>query len=177
MNSNSDDEPKWFAIRTHQALKAEKLLAPFCDEVFFPKETVKIEGKKSRVKALIPHVLFIKCTSERALQIEKESHQLSQVPIPFWIYRYPTDSKIQIISQRQIDLLQLLTTSDSSKCEIFNKTTFHEKDRVRIVGGIYQGYEGYVQRVHKNRHVVVRIEGVCAVLLPFIHPDLLQTAT
>ena len=43
-----------------------------------------------------------------------------------------------------------------------------------MIGGPYKGYEGYVQRVRKNKHVIVKIEGVCMVILPFIHPDLLQ---
>ena len=45
---------------------------------------------------------------------------------------------------------------------------------MRVIGGQFKGYEGHVQRVKKNKHVIVKIEGVCLVMLPFIHPDLLE---
>ena len=93
----------------------------------------------------------------------------------FWIYRYPTDNTIRPIPPHAISLLRLLTADDTTRCEIFNKKDFRENEHVRITGGIYKGYEGYVQRVRKNRHVIVKIEGVCLVMLPFIHPDFLES--
>lgn len=172
---SEDENPvKWFAIRTRQDFKAEEVLKPLCEDVFFPTETVVSEGKRSRTKAVIPHVLFIKTTRDRAIHLEREGRKASGMPVSFWIYRYPADNEIQVIPQSSIDLLKLLTSDDSSGCEIFNRTNFREKDHVRITGGIYKGYDGYVQRVKKNYHVIVKIEGVCLVMLPYIHPDLLE---
>ena len=75
---------------------------------------------------------------------------------------------------RSIDLLRLTTSADTSGCEIYNNRNFKENEHVRVTGGPYQGMEGYVQRVRKNKHVIVKIEGICMVMLPFIHPDLLE---
>ena len=169
----NDNDLRWFAIRTRHEFRAEEFLTPLCDEVFLPKETFRAAGRKTRIKAFIPHVMFIKTTEQNALSLEKQTRVPGSSPVSFWIYRYPTDNKIQVISQQSINLLRMLSADDTSRCEIFNKTDFKEHDRVRIIGGLYKGYEGYVQRVKKNLHVVVRIEGICAVLLPFIHPDLL----
>lgn len=165
---------KWFAIKTRQDFRAEEVLKPFCEEVFFPKEKIRLRTGRTRNRALIPHVLFIKLSHDDAIELEQKSRKLVDVPIPFWIYRYPFDPEIREIPQSTINLLKMLTADDTTQCEIFNKTDFKEKERVRIIGGPYQGYEGFVQRVKKNKHVVVRIEGICLVLLPFIHPDLLQ---
>lgn len=164
----------WFAIRTRQDFAAEEQLATRVTEVFFPKETVRRPGKKPRERAVIPHVLFIRTTEDTALRLEKESRDLPGVNIPFWIYRYPTDNRIQEISESCIKLLRLLTSPDTTGCEIYNKTDFKENEKVRVTAGLYAGYEGYVQRVKKNRHVVVRLEGICCILLPYIHPDLLE---
>ena len=174
LEKNNSRPAKWFAIKTRQDFRAEEVLKPFCEEVFFPKETVRLQSGRKRKKALIPHVLFIKIEHDEALELEQRSRNLSEIPLTFWIYRFPYDSEIREIPQSTISLLKMLTADDSTQCEIFNKTDFKEKERVRIIGGPYQGYEGFVQRVKKNKHVVVRIEGICLVLLPFIHPDLLH---
>lgn len=164
----------WFAINTKNEFKAEKVLTTFCEEIFFPTQNIKIPGKRTRKKAVIPHVLFIKTSSEHALQLEKKSRESDELPFSFWIYRYPDERHIRSIPQSSIDLLRMLTSDDTSRCQIFNHTDFREKQRVRVLNGLYQGYEGYVVRVKKNKHVVVKIEGVCMVMLPFIHPDLLE---
>lgn len=167
-------ETQWYAIRTKQDFKAEKILLPLCDEVFFPKETVRTPDSRNRVKAVIPHVLFIRTNRANALELERQSRDCLELPVSFWIYRYPTDNEIQPIPQKSIDLLHMLTADSPEGCRIFNRTDFREKERVRVVGGIYEGYQGFVYRVKKNKHVIVRIEGVCMVMLPFIHPDLLE---
>lgn len=165
--------PEWFAIKTRQEFKAEEFLAPLCEEVFLPKETVDVPGKRKRERAIIPRVLFIRTTHDRILSLEREGRAHPELSVPFWIYRYPTDNEIQVIPQSSIDLLRLLTADDTTRCEIFTKKDFRENQHVRITGGPFKGYEGFVQRVRKNRHVIVRIEGICLVMLPFIHPDLL----
>lgn len=165
---------EWFAIKTLHEKRAEKELSPQCDEVFFPKETMKGSDKKNHTKAIIPRVLFIRTTRENALRLEREGREHPEMSTPFWIYRYPKDNAIQTIPQTSIDLLRLLTTDDTTGCEIYNKTDFKTDQHVRVIGGRFKGQEGYVVRVKKNKHVVVRIEGICMVMLPFIHPDLLQ---
>ena len=177
MKSDRQDkthESYWFAIRTQQDFTVERILKDKCDEVFFPKEIVSTPGKKTVVKAAIPHVLFIRTTHDNARDLETFSRNHPEQSIPFWIYRYPKDDEIQIIPQTSINLLRLLTADDASQCRIYTGREFKPKERVRVIGGPYKGYEGYVQRVRKNKHVIVKIEGVCMVILPFIHPDLLQ---
>ncbi len=177
MNEQSLDKnirQEWFAIKTRQDFRAESELAQSCEEVFFPKEIVKVQGKKDRVRAFIPHVLFIKTTRENALQLEKEGREHPEGSIPFWIYRYPHDNQIQTIHPSSIHLLRLLTSDDTTKCQIFNKKDFKENQLVRITSGRFKGFEGHVVRVKKNKHVVVKIEGICMVMLPFIHPDFLE---
>lgn len=169
------DTPAWFAIKTRQDFRAAETLSPLCEEVFFPTEERESAATgRMRLRAVIPHVVFVKTVPNQLLALEQAGREHPELSVPFWIYRYPTDNKIQMISQRQINLLRLLTVNDTTRCEIYNSTDFKESEHVRITGGLYKGFEGYVQRVKKNKHVVVRIEGICAILLPFIHPDLLE---
>lgn len=174
MNNMVTDIAQWFAIKTRQDFKAEQFLLNACDEVFFPKKTVMTQGKKPRIRAVIPHVLFIRTTRSNALALEAQGRKLSGQSLPFWIYRYPGNNEIQIIPPRAIHLLRLLTTVDTEGCRIYRPREFRISERVRVTAGIFKGYEGYVKRIDKNKHVVVGIEGVCMVILPYIHPDLLE---
>ena len=169
-----NEKSEWFAIKTRQDFRAETEFKTILEDVLFPKETVRIEGKKNRQKAIIPHVLFIRTTRSKALELEKQGREHPESSIPFWIYRYPKDNKIQSVPERSIHLLRLLTADEATRCEIYNKTNFKENQPVRITGGDFAGYTGHVVRVKKNKHVIVKIEGICLIMLPFIHPDFLQ---
>lgn len=172
--NTQDSKSQWFAIKTRQDFKAEVEYSKICDDILFPKEAIRVSDEKVRYKAIIPHVLFIKTTRAKALELEKKGREHPEQSIPFWIYRYPNDDQIQPISQSSIHLIHLLTAEDSTKCQIFNKADFKDNQYVRITGGYFEGYKGYVVRVKKNKHVIVRIEGICMVILPFIHPDFLS---
>lgn len=178
MNQESLDTPtsplNWFAIRTPHDFAAEAYLRDRCEEVYFPKQLRTNDTGRTRIRPVIPHVLFIRTTAERLLSLEQLGREHPELSTPFWIYRFPKERRIQIIPQRSIDLLRLLTADDTSECRIYTGHTFRENQRVRIIDGLYKGYEGYVQRIRRNKHVLVKIEGICMVILPFIHPDLLE---
>lgn len=165
---------EWFAIRTRQDFRAAETLRPTCAEVYFPTETVTGPTGNRRQRAVIPHVVFIRTTATNALRLEADGRQNPGAAIPMWVYRYPDSKEIQTIPQRQMDLLKLLTADDPTRCHIYNVRDFRPTQRVRVTGGIFAGYEGSVVRVARNRHVAVQIEGICLILLPYVHPDLLQ---
>lgn len=166
--------PNWYAIKTLKDFKAEEELAPKCDDVFFPTNRILKPNGEYKRKAVIPHVLFIKTSRENALAMEREGRRSPFDSIPFWIFRYPQNPEAQVISQKSIDLLKMLTSDDTSQCRVYTPAVFTPGERVRIIGGLYEGYEGFVKRINRDRRVVVEIEGICMVILPFIHPDLLQ---
>lgn len=173
MNPDADTTPGWYAIRTHSDHHAEQLLTPEVNEIYFPKETILTTAGTPRTRPIIPHLLFIHTTRAKALQLEKRSHDTADRRPPLWIYRTVRGEDPRPISQREITLFKLLTAPDATRCEIFNKTDFRSGQRVRITGGIFAGHEGHIKRVRRNKHVIVEIEGICAIMLPFIHPDLL----
>ena len=46
--------------------------------------------------------------------------------------------------------------------------------RVRITNGVFFGVEGQVKRIHKNKRVLVTVEGISSVMLNFVPRDLLE---
>lgn len=169
-----NDTSNWYAVRTRHDFRAEAALKQECDEVFFPKEVVKTASGRLLTKAVIPRILFIRTSFQKAMALEQRGRDITDKMTPFWIYRYEKTGKIQTIPERQIQLIKLLTTNDTTGCEVLINSNLRKGQYVRVTGGLYKGYEGYVQRIKKNKHVVVRIEGICLVVLPFIHPDLLE---
>ena len=165
----------WYAVKTAREFELLSLLEPRCEETYIPVETVMNDSGKMRKRPIIPRILFIRCSEKEALSFEAESH-LTPPKLPsLWIYRYKKGEKIQPIRQEEMELFRLLTADKNDlRCEIFRKEDFRKGDRVRVIAGPFAGYEGYINRIRKNKHVVVEIEGLCALALPFIHPDLLE---
>ena len=154
MNQQETDqnlETEWFAIRTRREFQAAKELATLCDEIFFPTRKAVRNGAKTRESAVIPHVLFVRTNPERLLDLERQGREHPETSIPFWIYRQPGDTTIRPIPQKSIELLRLLTADDTTRCEIFTKTDYKPGQRVRVIGGLYEGYEGTVQRIKKKQ--------------------------
>lgn len=175
MNNQVDtQESQWFAIRTNRDSKAQEVLAPLVDEIMMPKTKIKLQDGRKVERPLIPRVLFIKTSYDNALDLEKQGRQIDSLNLPFWVYRYPESDKIQSISEKSIRLLRLLSSEAGEECEVLPPDAFPLGARVRVTGGIFKGYEGYVKRIRKDRRVLVEISGLCLLLLPFIHPSLLQ---
>ena len=165
----------WYAVKTAREFELLSLLEPRCEETYIPVETVMSDSGKMRKRPIIPRILFIRCSEKEALSFEGESHLIPPKLPSLWIYRYKKGEKIQPIRQEEMELFRLLTADKNDlRCEIFRKEDFRKGDRVRVVAGPFAGYEGYINRIRKNKHVVVEIEGLCALALPFIHPDLLE---
>lgn len=164
----------WYAIRTSKESLTEDALKSDVIETYFPTKTVTI-GNSKRINAIIPHVIFVKTYEATMLHLERLSKtEKSTLPAPIWVYRYPESREIQTIPAEQINILRLLTANDATHCEIFHKRDFKPGAMVEITGGPFEGLQGTVQRVKKNKHVIVKIEGICLVMLPYIHPDLLK---
>lgn len=168
----------WYAIKTRNESAAQKYLEKECEEVYMPKHQVRTSDNSpsTSTKLIVPRLLLIKTGEDNALRLEKESRgEGSAVPF-IWVYRLPGSDTIQPISTEEFNLFKLLTSDDpATQCEIYGKEDFHIGQHVRVTAGPFAGYTGYTRRIRNNKHVVVEIEGLCAIALPFIHPSLLQT--
>ena len=55
-----------------------------------------------------------------------------------------------------------------------NLSNFKKGDKVKIIGGVFEGANGYFMRIKGDRRVVVCISGIAAVATAFVHPSLVQ---
>ena len=166
----------WYAVRTPDTSAAEKWLIGRCDATYIPRRTV-LRGANSKPVSipLLPHFIFVRMDSAGISDLEREATD-SGCPLAWLkVMRVPADNTIRPIPEREMRLFRLLTSdSDAERCEIYGKPDFRAGQTVRITAGIFEGYTGYVRRIRNNRHIVVEIDGLCAIALPFIHPSMLQ---
>ncbi len=173
---DTTDQLHWYAIKTRSEASTQAYLESMCRDVYAPKIRVRTadNSPQTSTRSAAPHLLFFLSPEPDALRLEKESHKEGSPISPFWIYRLPGSDRIQPISTEEFNLFRLLTTDDPTiQCEIYGKPDFHIGQHVRITAGPFAGYTGYTRRIRNNKHVVVEIEGLCAIALPFIHPSLL----
>lgn len=169
--------PHWYAIKTRGEASTQAFLESVGVTVYAPRKDVRKADHSSQTSSqyIIPRVLLIQTTEEEAMRLEKESRGEGYGVSPFWIYRLPGSERIQPISTEEFNLFRLLTTDNPEiQCEIYGKADFHIGQHVKVTAGPFAGYTGYTRRIRNNKHVVVEIEGLCAIALPFIHPSLLQ---
>ncbi len=172
-----EGEKRWYAARCTRPARAVKLLEERGLKTYVPMATVRMEDGSRRVRPLIHRLLFLFTDVDSITAIERESRsEVSEMPL-MWIYRYTRGGDIQPIGEEEFRLFKLITSGDEDKCEIYHKRGFKVGDRLRVKGGTFAGYEGYARRIQRNKHIVVEIEGICAIALPFIHPDLLEVVS
>ena len=168
------DSTFWYAVRTSSPFRAIDSLKERGVETYIALAGERQGNGTVKTRPLISKLFFMKSEAENAREIEKESRMEGSKMPPIWIYRYSSGSDIQPISDKEFRLFRLLTAEDSMRCEVYHKEEYKIGDRLRVKGGPFAGYEGYARRIRKNKHVVVEIEGICAIALPFIHPDMLE---
>jgi len=168
----------WYAVKTRNESSTQAWLEGKCQDIYAPRMQVRTADHSSQTSSrpVIPKLILIRTTEDNALSLEKESRTEASSVASLWVYRFPGSDRIQPISPEEFNLFRLLTTDDTAvQCEVYGKADFRVGQRVRVIAGPFAGYIGYTRRIRNNKHVVVEIEGLCAIALPFIHPSLLQS--
>lgn len=131
-------------------------------------------GKKRKVRELVPvvhNLIFIHITQTDMKELKKD--------IPY--LQYMTDSrsgeKIIVPDGQMRDFIAVAGTYDEHllffKPEEINPA---KGTRVRIIGGDFAGYEGIFIKVKgaRDRRVVICIQGIIAMAMATISPDLIE---
>ncbi|MDO4511171.1 MAG: hypothetical protein Q4B68_05055, partial [Bacteroidales bacterium] len=119
-------------------------------------------------KALMPSVIFIKCTSEFAQRM-RDSRQM-------WPYTLPGTSAITPIAEADMQVFRAAVESGCRKLEVIDPN-LAVGQRVRVLGGIFAGQEGYIVKLRGDKRFVITIPGVVAIATIYIPPHLLAPAT
>lgn len=175
----SGETLQWFAMSSpyRRELKARDFLLSKEVECFVPMRyalTEKVRGRKSRqLVPAIHNLIFVRTTKER-IKILKQG-------VDFLQYRTrPVNGKNVPIIVSDKDMQQFITITEKSNEELIylnpEEIDLKKGTRVRIHGGAFDGTTGVFIKIHgkRNRRVVIEIEGVTAVALAEITPDLIE---
>lgn len=177
-NDNSLDQIVWFAVSAphRQELKAQKLFDLHHIECFVPMrhEVVECRGKKKcNLIPAIHNLLFVK-TSRRILQqlktgisyVQYKTRPENGLNVPIIV---PNDQMVQFIAICETcddDLLYLQP----------GEVDLQQGTRVKILGGTFDGIEGVFVEMkgRSEKRVVVLVEGLTAVAMAEVTPDMIQ---
>ena len=166
---------KWFAIRVtyNREMKVKHALDARHIENFLPMKYRIVTRGERRIKEKIPaiHNLIFIYIERNKLQELKDTTEL---PIRYIMDR-ETNQPIVIPENQMKSFIAVSGTLNEQLIYLepdLNK--LKKGDRVRIIGGVFEGAEGYFIRLKGDRRVVVCVRGIAAVATAFIHPALVE---
>lgn len=169
-----EKEKKWFPLRVtyRQEMKVKYDLDRKKIKNFIPMTyTYKIRGQR-RVKELKPaiHNLIFVYMSEEDLAFYKEK---SSLPIRYIMNR-EKKTPITIADKEMANFIGVAGSLDEQLIFIeSDPINWNKGQKVKIIGGPFEGYHGRFVRVKGDRRVVIEIPGIIAVATGFMHPSLI----
>lgn len=124
------------------------------------------EAQLTEMKPVIPSLMFIR-SSELTMK------GLRDGPDKLWVYCQPSTNVPAVIPDREMEIFIFVTAKECQFLESINQPLV-KGDRVRVIGGILQGDEGYITRVHGTKRFVVIIDGVAAIATGYIPKQFLE---
>lgn len=170
-----EEKPVWFAMRAtyRRELEAKKLLEAESLDTFIPMQYVPIKGnpKKRELVPVIHNLIFVHAVPLHIQQVKKD--------IPFLQYMVDMRSREKIIvpdDQMKRFIAVAGTYHESLLYFLPEEVNLTKGTKVRIRGGDFEGQEGIFIKVKgaRDRRVVIQVQGVIAVAMATIHPDLIE---
>ena len=170
-------EVVWYPLRATYAreLKVKEYLDKEKIESFIPMHyEEKLQGE-TKVKQLVPvihNLLFVHANKKQIDKLKVDS------PVSELI-RYmmnPATRLPIIIPEKQMqDFIAVAGTTEEQVLYLSSAELSMKKgDRVRVIGGIWEGVEGKFVRIKRGLRVVVEIDGIMAVATASLHPSMVQ---
>ena len=176
MNEQSD-HTSWYALRV--TYSRELQLKDYLDEQqvenFIPMHyeyVVRDERKTRKLVPAIHNLVFVRTTRQCLDEIKR----LKALTIPIRYIMDHVTRRPMVVPDRQMHSFIAVAGNYDEQIVYLNAADLKLKkgDRVRIIGGIFEGVEGEFLRVKGDRRVVVAIQGVMAVATAFVHPSMIE---
>lgn len=173
--AHEPEQKVWYAIRVtfNREMKVKEDLDLRGIESFVPMKYVMGTRRGRRVKKLVPSIHnLIFFHIEPSLM--KEYKATTKLPIRY-IMNPATKKPVVVPENEMNNFIAVAGTYEEQLVYITPKPgQFTRGDRVRILGGPFEGAEGVLQRVKGDSRVIVSVKGLVAVATTSIHPSLLE---
>lgn len=171
-----EDDIQWYAMRAtyRRECEAVRILEENFLNCFIPMRYNWRVKKGKKVRELVPvvrNLLFVHATSAKLKQIK------ATLPYLQYITDHRSGEKI-IVPDEQMRRFIAVAGTYSDHLLYFHPEELNlaKGTKVRIIGGDFEGQEGFFIKVKgaRDRRVVIAIQGVIAVAMATIHPDLIK---
>lgn len=172
---DSEEKCVWFAMRAtyRREMEAKKLLEAESLDTFIPMHYAPVKGnnKKRELVPVIHNLIFVYARPSHIQSLKKS--------IPFLQYMIDGRSGQKIIVP-EVQMKRFIAVSGSYHEQLLyftpEEVNLSRGTKVRICGGEFEGQEGIFVKVKgaRDKRVVVQIQGVIAVAMATIHPDLIE---
>ena len=166
----------WFAMRAtyRRELEAMHLLEKANPGCFIPMQ-YKISIRRGRkVRALVPVIRNLVFVHARPSEVQRFKSQITYL-------QYITDTRSgQKIVIPDHDMQRFIAVAGTYNDHLLyfqpEELNLSKGTKVRITGGDFEGQEGVFLKVKgaRDRRVVIAIQGIIAVAMATIHPDLIE---
>lgn len=173
--TNNNFFRQWYAIRVtyNRELKVKHELDRKHIENFLPMKYRIVQRGERQIKELVPaihNLIFVYMTKEDLADYKSST----TLPIRYIMDREKRQP-ITIPEKQMQNFITVAGTRDEHLVYLDSScSSFHNGDKVRVTGGLFEGAEGYFIRIKGDRRVVVSIEGIATVATAFIHPSLIE---
>lgn len=173
--AESEPECHWYAFKSfyNRVKPFKSALEAAGYQVFVPMKMAETRQDGVEMRKMVPAIaslFFVRCSEAFARQLKLGYNDA------LMYYPEPGTNKPAAIKDKEMEMFMFVCKIPDGKAEFFNEDCLqgYVGQKVRVIGGIYKGAEGYIKRIKKDRRLLVRIEGVAVVATGFIHPSLLE---
>ncbi len=172
-----DGNKRWYVFRASYGREdqASDFIVKDGTYVYVAKHRVlkDVNGKTKKVtESLIPNLLFVYTTAEKAEAYVKDTPELSYISYYYNHFVSQGDQKNPplTIPQREMENFILVTSSGSEHVMFVTNEQCHFKggETVRVTEGVFKGVEGRVARVSGQQRVVVSVTSIGFVTTAYI---------
>lgn len=174
---------RWFPMRVtyNREMKVKAELDRLDIENFIPMQYKIVdtrEGRKRMLQPAIHNLIFVHATQNQLTTLKQTRKALEPLR---YMRRTNTANRLgEIIwvSDRQMENFMLVARKEDDSIIYldYDQLAGKEGRRVTIIEGPFAGVEGTIERIQRNRRVVVKLEGVAAVAITFVPPRFLMDA-
>jgi len=166
-------------VTYNREMKIKQLLDEIGIDNFVPmRYTITGEGaeKKKKLVPAIHNLIFVKSRQETLTSLKMTRKDFDSMRYIVRPGEREGEKKILCVPDKQMDnFMRVASVTDDSV--MFLDYCDGKKDqgvKVKIISGNFAGVTGVVKRIKKNKHVVVYLEDLAAVVIAYLRSDQLE---
>ena len=170
-------DKKWYVLRASYGRedKASDYIVEDGTFVYIAKRYTRktVNGKQKKVlENLIPNLLFVYTTEDKAEEYVKRTPALSYLTYYYNHFEIDDDQKNPplTVSRKEMENFIIATCNKSEHLKFVDETQCHFKggETVQVIDGLFKGVEGRVARVSGQQRVVITLSQIGLVSTAYV---------